>query len=518
MSYFVAGILRITILEASVALLVIARLLQRADVRAQRRLDFAFRALAVLALFSWTNYGSLRGDGGLVHRWEQYHFFFGSKYLPEIGYFNLYKATILADRESVHALDGVRVTRDLTTFDEVGVDTALGDAATVRAAFSDERWRAFVADWRSFGSEPADWVHVMADHGNSGSPAWAIFAAPIARLAGSSPTGQQLMGLVDSLLMIILFLFVFATFGTRPACLMIIVWSMVPFCFDYLAGSLLRWDWLFALGMCLCLWRRGRPLGAGLFAGYAVASKLFPLFFALGLLFHSGWTFLRTRRLDRRLVRFAVGAAAALALAVLLSSAMFGGLRVWRGYQQRIGVAQHEKFYSNQYSLRTVFLQIAESRGDEYARDWMLPPRIKLSLPWVDIEPHRTSFLLIQLTLTALVALALAGADEVEALAVGPFLVYVWLVVNAYYWNMLALTALAWAARELTGERDRLIPLIGLHALLAWFYLYQHLNHGYAEGYFVGLLLLVLLVAWAVTTLWRLRGSVGREAQRSSSR
>ena len=70
MSYFVAGILRIILLEASAALLVIARLLPRDDARTQRRLDLAFKIVAVLALFSWTNYGALRGDGNLVHRWE----------------------------------------------------------------------------------------------------------------------------------------------------------------------------------------------------------------------------------------------------------------------------------------------------------------------------------------------------------------------------------------------------------------------------------------------------------------
>ncbi|HEX9103926.1 MAG TPA: hypothetical protein VF997_17065, partial [Polyangia bacterium] len=204
MSYFVAGILRIILLEASAALLVIARIVRPDDARAQRRLDLAFKLLAVLALFSWTNYGALRGGGNLVHRWEQYHFFFGSKYLPEIGYFNLYKATILADRESAKTIGFVRTTRDLTTFDEIPVERALADAAAVRAAFSDARWAAFKRDWSTIAQGGANWAQVMDDHGNSGSPAWAIFAAPIARVCGIGPVGQRLMGLVDPLLMIAL--------------------------------------------------------------------------------------------------------------------------------------------------------------------------------------------------------------------------------------------------------------------------------------------------------------------------
>ena len=507
MSYFVAGILRIILLEASAALLVIARIVRGGDARAQRRLDFAFKLVAALALLSWTNWGALRGGGNLVHRWEQYHFFFGSKYLPEVGYFDLYKATILADRESAHALGSVRTTRDLHTFDEIPVERALGDAQKVRAAFSDARWAAFERDWTTLArSGGASWAQVMDDHGNSGSPAWAIFAAPLARLFGIGSVGQRLMGLVDPLLMIVLFTLFFLTFGTRPTCVAIVVFSMMPFCFDYLAGSLLRWDWLFALGLCLVLWARGRPLAAGAMLGYAVASKLFPLFFGVGFAFWAAWELVRTRKIDRRVPRFVAGAVAAGALAVAVSSAMFGP-RVWRGYEERIAVAQHEHFYGNQYSFKTVFLQLAWSTPGEYARDWMLPPAVKAARPDVDVKPWRVWFVLLQLGLTALVALGLGHAEPLEAIAVGPFLVYVWLVVNAYYWNMLMLPALAWMRRE---KGDRLVPLLALHATLMWFYLYQHLAHGFAEGYFVGLLMLVNLVVWSVVSMRPWRASAAR--------
>jgi hypothetical protein len=501
LSYFVAGILRIILLEASAALLVMARLLRRGDARVQRRLDLAFKIVAVLALFSWTNYGALRGGGNLVHRWEQYHFFFGSKYLPEVGYFNLYKATILADRESAHAVGFVRTTRDLTTFDEVPVERALADAKEVRAAFSDARWAQFKHDWTLLAHDGANWAQVMDDHGNSGSPAWAIFAAPIARVCGIGPVGQRLMGLVDPLLMIVLFVLFFRTFGTRPTCVALVIFSMMPFCFDYLAGSLLRWDWLFALGLCLVAWKRARPTAAGALLGYAIASKLFPLFFGVGFAFWAAWELWRTRKIDRRIPRFIAGAVAAGALAVGISSAMFGP-RVWRGYEERIAVAEHEHFYANQYSFKTVFLQAAFSTPREFANNWMLPSDVKAQRAEVDTRPFRIRFFLLQLALTALVALGLRHAEPIEALAVGPLLVYVWLVVNAYYWNMLMLPALAWSARE---EDDRLMPLLGLHAMLMWFYVYQHLGHGFAEGYFVGLLLLVLLVAWSVLSMrpWR---------------
>ena len=240
--------------------------------------------------------------------------------------------------------------------------------------------------------------------------------------------------------------------------------------------------------------------------GYAIASKLFPLLFGVGFALWAGWELVRTRRIDRRIPRFVAGAVAAGALAVAVSSAMFGP-RVWRGYEQRIAVAQHEHFYANQYSFKTVFLQAAFSTPGEFARQWMLPSVVKASRPDVDVKPWRVSFVLLQLALTALVALGLRHADPLEAIAIGPFLVYVWLVVNAYYWNMLMLPALAWMVRP---RQDRLLPLVGLHAMLMWFYLYQHLAHGFSEGYFVGLLLLVNLVVWSVVSMRPWRASASR--------
>src|SRR5262249_61217361 len=120
------------------------------------------------------------------------------------------------------------------------------------------------------------------------------------------------------LLMLVLFVLFFRTFGTRPTCVALVIFSMMPFCFDYLAGSLLRWDWLFALGLALVLWARGRPLGAGAAVGYAIASKLFPLFFAVGFGFWAAWEVLRTRRFDMPVLGFGAGAAAAIPLSATI--------------------------------------------------------------------------------------------------------------------------------------------------------------------------------------------------------
>jgi len=501
MNYFIAGILRIVILEASAALLVMERAIDRAATRLRRRRKIASIVVAALAVYAFTDFGELRGGGPLVHPWEQYHFFLGSKYLREVGYFDLYKATFLVDREGPGVLGAVRATRDLHTFDVVDLERGLADAAAVRARFSDERWAELKADWQQLSRWPMRWSDIVTDHGNSGSPAWALVALPFVELFGSSRAGQEALGLLDLLLAVALFAFLAVTFGAETTAVGTTIFCMAPFVFNYLAGSILRWDWLFALGMAMAFWQRRRPFVAGAFLGYAIVSKLFPIFFLVTLgvwLAAEAW---RRRRLRPGSFRLFGGVALSAIVFVGASAAAFGGFGIWQTYRERIAVTQQEKFYANQYSLQTVYLQAAASTPSELARGFLKPRVIKQSEPNVDVAQHRTGLLVVRLLLTLLILAAVVRAGSLEALAVGPFLIYVWLTVNAYYWNMLGLTALALAARQF-ALGDRLSAgLVALHVVWGAYYLYQHLNAGYAEGYFVAVLLLATLLVWAAQAL-----------------
>ncbi len=498
MNHFISGIIKIALLEGSCAAILFDRLMGDRYQKARR---IAFVLFAALATFAWCNYGAFRGNGWIIHHWEQFHFYLGAKYLEEVGHFDLYKAVILADRESARALDGLATTRDLHTFEVIPVSKALEDASRVRAKFSDERWEEFKADWRAMLKTPADWRRVLMDHGNTSSPAWALIAKPIAELLPPTHATQVFLAWIDFALLIVLWWFAFRTFETKVAAIGLTIFASVPIWFDYLAGSFLRQDWTFAIGMAICFLHRKRYATAGAFFGYAVATKLFPLFFGVALLIRAVIEVVRERKIPVRYVRFGVGALASLAVIATLASAVFGP-RAWLEYKQRIDVTRAEKFYSNQYSLRTVFLQIAASPAGELLSRPFAPAQINQGRADVDIADYRVPFLLVQLLFTLLVALTLARADDVSAFAMGPFLVFTWLVVNMYYWNMLGFLALGLARRP---ERPPLFALFGLHAILALFYLYQHTNHGYAEGYFVALLMSIGLIAFGAAEALALR-------------
>jgi hypothetical protein len=503
MNHLFSGIIKIALLETTCGLLVIDRLINHlAKPRYPRVRQTIFAALAALAVFAFVNFGQFHGTGRLVHVWEQYHFYLGAKYQKEVGWFDLYKATLLADRVTVNALARVTQIRDLNTFELVPVEEALQDSFRVRARFSDERWAQFKQDWAMMSRQRANWQQIVQDHGNSNSPAWSLFATPIANLLPFNSLTQRIIGALDFVLMAILWGFIYRTFGTRNASIGLIVASSLPIVFDYLAGSFLRWDWLFAVGMAMCFLKRERHATAGAFFGFAVATKIFPLFFGVALLAKAIIDAARTRCLPRKYLRFGAGALASLALLVVLSSAMFGTPKVWTEYKKRIDVAREEKYYPIQYSLRTVFLQIVESTPGEIVKAWAFPLEIKQARPDVRLADHKTGFLALQLLFTALIFLALVRGDGASAFAMGSLLVFTWLMVNMYYWNMLGLTALGLALRK---DRPAFFALLGLCQIPALYYLYQRAQHGFSEAYFVAVLICFWIMGFGLAELAVLR-------------
>jgi hypothetical protein len=311
--------------------------------------------------------------------------------------------------------------------------------------------------------------------------------------------GNGLLGWLDLLLMLGLWLTVWQTFGHRPAAIGLTLWAAAPLVFDYLSGSLLRWDWLFALGMAACCLERKRPAAAGAFFGFAVATKLFPLFFGVALLLREAFVFSRTRRVSPASWRFLLGTLASGAVLVVVAAALFGP-GAWVEYAQRIQVAQVEKFYSIQYSLKTVYLQLAAGSPTVWGQT-LFPGELIQARPDVDASRYALGLLVVQLAYTALVALLARRATEVEAFLLGPLLVFTWLTVNMYYWNMLGLLALGLFLRR-ERSRPSLGLLIAIQVILMFFYVYQHLNRGFTEGYAVAAL---LALAIPVVALWEWR-------------
>ena len=85
----------LVVVEAALCLLLASFFFERTD-RHRKHFRWLFGLLAVLSVACYFNFGQFRFHGQSLHDHEQFHFFLGSKYLPELRYDAIYDAALLA--------------------------------------------------------------------------------------------------------------------------------------------------------------------------------------------------------------------------------------------------------------------------------------------------------------------------------------------------------------------------------------------------------------------------------------
>jgi hypothetical protein len=453
--------LEIVVVEAALCALLASFFFERTRLQA-RCFSWIFAALAVASVGNYFDFGWFNGRGRHVHLFEQYHFFLGSKYLPEVRYDAIYEAALLAASEQGLLEPSGLAYRDPMTFEMRQSPLPAERRTELRRRFSPERWREFREDLRFFFAplQGRPGRH-LTDHGNTGSPAWAMTAS---LFTGTLPLGARtvvVLGALDVLALAVLLAAVLWAFGGRAAALTTIVGFSVPAAYAYLGGSILRIDWLVALGLSVCLFEKRWFRTAGIVLGYAVASKLFAGVMVLPLGLRFVVEAVRRRRVDRDHLRYVLAALAGLALFVVLAAAYFSDAQLWPEYFRRLVATFKEKYYRNNHSFRDVFLQA-------YHYPWsFLDPtfgRSAAANPRIFIESVRGSFALAQLALLGGLLVVAVRNPARSAFALGPLAVFVLLVTNRYYWQMWMISALALAP---TYRQDwRHATFLG--AILAW--------------------------------------------------
>ena len=274
-------------------------------------------ALVVLAAAGFVNFGFFHVlQRQHIHYWDAFHYFVGAKYLPELGYTRLYEATYVAGRE-LGAFAAIGAIRDLPTYQ--ARDTRSLDAAAVRARFSDARWRAFKQDVLFFGPKIPDWRRLFMDHGYNDPPPRALLLHALVRSAPATPLTLALVTSVDYVLIAGALALAARAFGPlggglAAASLLLSFFGR----FDYIGGSVLRWDWIAALIAGAAAFARGAGVAAGLLFAYAAAARLFPALLLVPLAIK--W--LQKRRAhtpDRTLDRCLLAATLTIALIALVT-------------------------------------------------------------------------------------------------------------------------------------------------------------------------------------------------------
>jgi hypothetical protein len=414
----------------------VARRLSAAAVAlARRALLYVLALSALLAAVTFLDFGVFR-YGTYLNEWDFYHYYLGTKYARELGYGNLYGATLLADVEGGLRYHNPRgEIRDLETARLRSVMSVATEQERFRGRFSGARWREFVADvtWFKTQLPESRWSLLLTDHGYNGTPAWSFVIGGLftSHLPVQNPLARWLMLLLDPLLLLGTAIVVARAFGLRAGLLMVMfIGSHYLLSWGHLKGCLLRTD--FAMGgvLAVCLVKLGRYKLAGVLLGWAILSRVFPVFLLLGpgvLLVHGFW---RTRYLDRRLVGLFVACGLTVVVVVLGSAAHFGGFGIWREWSQKITI-----HYAD-------------------GSDWDLGFRTVAEAIFVDGVPTRLGSLaltagqavtsavtpveIVVIVLLALPAIAFARVlEHHEALAYGFVFVFLFSIAGYYYYLIL---------------------------------------------------------------------------------
>jgi len=438
---------------AAVAILVVAGFVALERPLLNRRLSVAARRLgrrlligvlgvsAALAVATYADFGVFR-YGTYLNEWDFYHYYVGTKYAHELGYTNLYGATLAADREGGLRYHNPRnEMRDLGTAQLCDVGEVAAQAARFRGRFSDERWREFVADitWFKMQLPAHRWSLILADHGYNGTPAWSFVVGGLftRHLSVRDPIGRWIMLALDPLLLLAATAAVAWAFGLRTALIMVIfIGTHYLLSWGHLKGALLRTDFAMASVLAVCLVKQRYYKIAGVLLGWAVLSRIFPALLLVGPTVLLLWRLARSHSLDRQLLGLLGACAATVTLVVLGSCAYFGTTGIW--HEWNLKIATH---YLNGSDWDLGYRTIAEA---SFAHG--VPMRVLAKAvahgPLLFLGKPGT---IVALLLVLPAMTFIRGLEDHEALAYGFVFVFLLALASYYYYLVLCVPLLFFA-------------------------------------------------------------------------
>lgn len=246
------------------------------------------------------------------HRWDQYHYYMGAKYFPELGYDGLYKCsavaqdelgTVFVDPEEKGRPRSFNLKAEVRKGDKkirnlggdnllIRVDELLEHPEQCRDLFTPARWEEYKKDVTFFSTQcyvDSYWTQMQQDHGYNPPPVWTLAGYYLANWFPTTVGNMQMLAMIDVLYLLAVFLALYWAFGWRVFSVAAIFWgcqSSAPF--FWTGGALLRQDWLFFFVMAACFARKKYPALAGASLVYSALLRVFPGLAVVGWLAVAG--------------------------------------------------------------------------------------------------------------------------------------------------------------------------------------------------------------------------------------
>ena len=440
---------------------------------------------------------ALSGEG--VRGWSTYHYYVGSKYFAETGYFDLYGATLAAD-DAFLAEGGdpeagwadAKEARDMRSY-------SLRPRGEIVASFDPSRMRterlgSLGADSRYFRERvrSSDRRKLVLDLGYNPAPPWLLLGAPLTNAIDPGGPGFALITASDLAMHVAVFAALWWAFGLRVACIALLWLLTMPINRNRLVGGLFNYDWLAATTLALCAWHKDRPALSAVALSWAAMTRVFPGLMALPIVVGVLWGLLRGRR-SPKATRFTVVFCLACALLLAASHSTGRGASTWPEWAEKISIhsEHHPRTGSKRVGLGRLALHHPHPK-----KFWRVPRPLSAEQ---EVRTHRRKVAITGFGLALLLA-ALRRRRAAEAMLLMLFAAWLATTSSRYY----ASAWLLFFVLPTVGARAGPGRWAGgmLMAMLAAFYAPPSLTARYlafnyeALGMFSGLCVVFLIGDW----------------------
>ena len=287
----------------------------------------ALGVLAVIAIASNYNFFVVPQVNGF-HGHDVYHYYMGSKYFPELGYYDLYRCSAAAAIEELPTIDPSQFkVRDLHTNVHVLAAQVIPEGARCDGAFTPDRWLEFRTDIKWFAQKlgPTTFSRALLDYGYNPSPVWTLIGRTLSSAVPTDQLAIVLLARVDLLLVLASFAFIAWTFGFEGFFLAAIVWGASPLSrYGWVGDAFLRYGWLASSLIGIACLKRGQHAAAGALLTLSSLLRLFPALFVITYGVWGALRWLRTRELDAGFRRFVIASVATASVLLAVAPSVSG--------------------------------------------------------------------------------------------------------------------------------------------------------------------------------------------------
>jgi len=497
--------------------------------------------LAVLVMCScfavgnYTRWGKWR-NGNYVNAWEFYHYYMGSKYSPELGYMNLYGATLAADSETGlkfgnQAKAGKKNIRNLRTGAYISIARALEAKQKYKELFTEARWKEFVDDVGEFKRRLVQrrWNLILRDKGYNATPVWTFLVRTLLsnRIPASSQGGMLFLALLDPLLIALAMACVWWAFGSRAVMLAItLLGTHYMMHFSHMQGAFLRTDWAMCAVMAVCMLKKEHYKTAGCLLAYSTLSRMFPavLFFGIGAKFF--WDMVMNRRIARNYIGFFGAATVTVVVLVACSLVQPKGPELWTDFRTKIAkhatdVSPWRVGFKQLYAMQ--FSKVSDKEKlDEDGKPLGLMKSLQLHAGKARLTKARYTgrkkmWWTIQISVLLMCLFMVKGLKDHEALAFS-FVPLFFLVAPTYYYYIMLFIPLLFFEPKLERPSGAIGIIMMFATGMAGYVFYnlayvgrdpvKYWRQEFPTYYFMSVLLLIMvlhMMALAAVQTWRSR-------------